>query len=183
MVPILPLPKAITHLSSQGMQGAKDFAEHLLGEAGAAALLQAPVTDARATKLSTSSHDTFGSHPHYHRAALTTPTPPSSALVAWLWCKNTASPLERGFEVDPFYVTDKHVHQSDASIALRCELGAINRSPSWARLVQCLQSWLEYWFAEGIVKSFLTLTCCLWVLIRGNLQLNRILFPNYELKF
>ena len=45
------------------MQGAKDFAEHLLGEAGAAALLQAPVTDARGTNLSGRSHDTLAGRP------------------------------------------------------------------------------------------------------------------------
>lgn len=82
MVPVPLLPQAITHLSSQGMQGAKDFEEHLLGEVGAAALLQAPVTDARATKLGRSSHDTFAGRPQHHRAALTTPPPPLSAFVA-----------------------------------------------------------------------------------------------------
>lgn len=67
-----PTPQNLTHLSSQVMQGAKDFADYLSGEAGAAALLQAPVTDRRATKLSGCSHDTFWGCPSQHQSALTT---------------------------------------------------------------------------------------------------------------
>lgn len=52
-------------LFSQGMQGARDFTEHLLGDVGAAAPLQATVTDAWEIKLSDSSHDTFAGNPCY----------------------------------------------------------------------------------------------------------------------
>ena len=94
-----PTPQNITHLSSQVMQGAKDFADYLSGEAGAAAPLQAPVTDGRATRLSGSSHDTFWGCPRQHQSALTT-HPSLIASVAPRWCQSTASLLDQGFE-DP----------------------------------------------------------------------------------
>lgn len=97
------------------MQRAKDFAEHLLGEIGAAAPLQIPVTTARATKLNGSSHDTFAGHPRHHQVVLTNLPPPPRAFVAGRWRKNTTSHLHRAFEDPPLVVTDKPVHQSGAA--------------------------------------------------------------------
>ena len=94
------------------MQGAKDFADYLSGEAGATAPLQAPVTDGRATKLSGSSHDTFWGCPRQHQSALTT-HPSLIASVAPRWCQSTASLLDQGFE--DHCVTDKHLRQSGSA--------------------------------------------------------------------
>ena len=71
-VPRPLLPQHITHLSSQVLQGAKDFTDYVSGEVGAAAPLQAPVTNGRAIKLGGSSHDTFSGCPRQHQSALTT---------------------------------------------------------------------------------------------------------------
>lgn len=107
MAPIPLLPQTTTHLSSQGMQRTKDFTEHLLGEVGAAAPLQATVTDARETKLSDSSHDTFAGRPRHSEILPKRHPLPSPAFVAQRLRKNIASHLERALRTHPLRVTDK----------------------------------------------------------------------------
>lgn len=75
---MLPAPRprrTSTHLSSQGVQGTKEFAEHLAGEEGAGASFQAPLAAAGGTGLRSSSHDTSTASPNRGREGSHPPRP------------------------------------------------------------------------------------------------------------
>lgn len=80
-----------TYLSRQGVQGTKEFAEHLAGKEGAGALLRVPLAVAWGTRLHSSSHDTFTAA--HNRGGTRSPRPSLAGFVALRWRKTTASPL------------------------------------------------------------------------------------------
>lgn len=158
------LPQTTTHLSHQAMQWAKDFAEHLLGEIGAAAPFRTPVTTARAAKLNGSSHDTFAGYPRHHRAVLTTPAPLPRPLASPVNDVKTQRLVRPG--PSRTLVTDKPVRQSGAAGASRQGPGAGNCRPGGAAYGIWDGDWggglgnVSVWSLSCVFR------CCLWVLKR-----------------
>lgn len=93
-----------TYLSRQGVQGTKEFAEHLAGEEGAGASLRVPLAAAWGTRLRSSSHDTFTAAPN-RGGERSPPAPPWRASSHWddvklqrlpsLWGWAPPSPFDR----------------------------------------------------------------------------------------